>query len=281
MQVGDFDGSGTVDAADVDMISSYNEAGDYAAYFDMNADGQLDGRDVSIVARNLGEPATARDLQMAALWATTSPYRNIANAYAAGYEPFTPDLAGHGIHFANFDLIYSWGDRGFQPAAPEGLNYTADGELVAAFFYAPGAIDLADYGAPLPQNMFYQALPVPEPTFDGLMAHEWHQHIGPCFGGATQPVLGFDQCMAEQACYDVGGQLWSPQFHMLHVWMYEFNECGPFGGIDEDVSPTAPPEPNHGTCTFPDVVHCVVTGYHEDGTPMCADGSEGGGHGGH
>ena len=60
---------------------------------------------------------------------------------------------------------------------------------------------------------------------------------------------------------------------------YELNECGPFGGIDHDVSEDAPPEPNHGACDVADVVHCVVIGYHADGTPMCKE--SGGGHGGH
>jgi hypothetical protein len=259
MQVGDFDGDGVVGGPDVDMLSAHVEAGDYAAFFDMNVDGVLDGKDVSIVARNIGEAGTARDAQMAALWATVEPYRNINNAFAAGYVPFTPDLKGHGIHFANFDLIYSYADRGgFNADQPEGLNYTAQGELVAAFFYGLGAIDLYDYGyAPVPDT-YFQQFPPPHPTFDGLMPHAWHQHIGPCFGGATQPILGFDQCMTEQACYDVGGQLWSPQFHMLHVWLIELNECGPFGGIDEDISVNAPEEPHHGDCTLADVVPVVV-----------------------
>lgn len=280
LTMGDFDGNGIVDNADKAMLNDFRQSGDYAAYFDMNADGKLTGQDVSIVARNKGEAPTARDVEMTALWQAILPYRDIGAAMASGYVPFTPDLQGHGIHFANFGLIYSWNERGgWNAGQPEGLNYTDDGELVAAFYYAPAAIDLYDYGAPLPADMFFQEFAVP-PSFDGMADHEWHNHVGPCFGGATSPVPGFDQCTTEAYCTSVGGQLWSPKFHMLHVWMFEYNECGPFGGIDADISVDAPMEPNHGACDIEDIVHCVVTGWHPDGTPMCKE-SGGGGHGGH
>ena len=84
--------------------------------------------------------------------------------------------------------------------------------------------------------------------------------------------------MTNDECTAVGGQLWSAKFHMLHVWMFEHNECGPFGGIDEDISVGAPPEPNHMACDVEDVVHCVVEGFHPDGTPMCKVSDGGGGH---
>lgn len=259
MQVGDFDGSGVIDPADIEMISAYVEAGDYAAFFDMNADGALDGRDVSTVAARMGEAGTPRDAQMAALWATTEPYRDVREALAAGYEPFTPDLAGHGIHFANFGLINSWPGRGFQAGAPEGLNYTASGELVAAFYYAPGAFDLHEiYPDNYPADTYYKLLSVP-PSFDGVMAHEWHNHIGACFGGATSPVPGFDQCVPKATCLDqYGANLWADKFHMLHVWLFEYNECGAFAGIDTDVSPSAPEEPGHMACTLDDIVPIVI-----------------------
>lgn len=257
MQTGDFDGNGVVDNADKAMLLAYMNAGKYAAFFDMNADGKLTGLDVAAVAKNKGMAGSPRDAQMAALWANTQPYVDQSAAYAAGYVPFTPDLKGHGIHWANFGLINSWASHGFQAAQPEGLNYTADGELIAAFYYAPAAIDLYDYGyAPVPDT-YFQALHVP-PSFDGVGHHAWHNHVGACFAGASCPVPGFDQCMTEAACAAIGGQLWSAKFHMLHVWLYEFNECGPFAGIDEDVSVSAPHEPNHGDCNIQDVVPVVV-----------------------
>jgi len=264
MQVGDFDGDGRVRAADLHALLHVIAERDYAAFYDMNADGKLDWRDIAIVASNLGRPGTARDRQMAALWNATSPYRNIANAQAAGYIPFTPDLMGHGIHFANFNLIYSWAARSndggsyhFHPEQPEGLNYTADGRLVAAFYYEPGAVDLSTLDPSKPPYTYYKSLPV-MPSFDGVMADEWHHHIGACFGGATSPVPGFDQCMTKPACDAAGGTLWSPGFHMLHVWLFEYNACGPFAGIDEDISPMAPMEPHHGECTISDVVPVLI-----------------------
>src|SRR5574338_864433 len=48
MQVGDFDGDGTVTGADVDALSAFKDSGDYAAFYDMNADGKLDSKDVKI-----------------------------------------------------------------------------------------------------------------------------------------------------------------------------------------------------------------------------------------
>lgn len=284
MQVGDFDGDGRVRAADLHALLHFIAQRDYAAFYDMNADGKLDWRDIAVVAHNLGRAGTARDAQMAELWRVTSPYRDITKAQAAGYIPFTPDLMGHGIHFANFNLILSWGTRTgngaqFLAGQPEGLNYTEDGKLVAAFYYQPGAVDLATVPNALPPgsplNTFYKALPA-RPSFDGLMADHWHDHIGPCFGGATSPVPGFDQCMTLEECKGPGsvpfpadlggaaptggvyGQLWSPGFHMLHVWLFEYNACGPFAGIDEDVSPMAPMEPHHGECTISDVVPVLI-----------------------
>ena len=99
----------------------------------------------------------------------------------------------------------------------------------------------------------FQTLPPPM-SFDGVHSHHWHNHTGPCFGAATCPVPGFDQCMDEATCYSLGGQLWSPMFHMIHVWLFEFNECGPFAGIDDDISHMAPDEPNHMMCNTADVV---------------------------
>lgn len=257
MLSGDFDGDGTVTPDDLTMLNDFRESGDYAAYFDLDADGDLDGRDVAILARNMGDEAHPRDAQMAELWATTAPYRNIGAAYAAGYVPFTPDLQGHGIHFANFDLVYSWPDRGFQASAPEGLNYAADGTLLAAFYYAPGAADLAEVAPHVPPGQYYFRIPL-GPTFADMPLSAWHNHTGACFGGATSPVPGFDQCMTEAECAAVGGTLWSDVFHMLHVWMFEYNECGPFAGVDPDVSPHAPEEPSHMACTLEDIVPNVV-----------------------
>jgi len=282
MEVGDFDGDGRVTLKDLHELIHVTLSRDYAAFWDMNADGRLDGRDIAAVAHNLFRVGTPRDAQMAALWRTTSPYRNMANATAAGYVPFTPDLMGHGIHFANFNLILSWGARAsdggqyhFHADQPEGLNYTADGRLVAAFYYQPGAVDLSTVGQPVPPTTYYKALPV-RPSFDGVMEDNWHDHVGPCFGGATSPVPGFDQCMTLQECKGPGsvpfpaslggagptggvyGQLWSAGFHMLHVWLFEYNACGPFAGLDEEVSPMAPMEPNHEACMIQDVVPVLV-----------------------
>lgn len=277
---GDFDGDGRITPTDLQALNDFRQSGDYAAFFDMNADGALNGLDVSAVAGNMGRTSSRRDQQMAELWRTTSPYRDVRNARAAGYVPFTPDLMGHGMHWANFRLILSWGARTgngsrFLAGQPEGLNYTEDGRLVAAFYYQPGAVDLSTVGQPVPPTTYYKALPV-RPSLDGVILDNWHDHIGPCFGGATMPVPGFDQCMTLRECKGPGsvpfpaslggagptggvyGQLWSPGFHMLHVWMFEYNACGPFSGLDEEVSPMAPMEPNHEACTIADVVPVLV-----------------------
>lgn len=251
MQVGDFNGDGRISSADVNMLSEFKDSGQYAAFFDMNADGVLNGKDVSAVAKNMRRPGTVRDAQMAALWRTTAPYRDIRNAQADGYTPFTPDLMGHGIHYAKPGrILQRFGGAPWDAAKPEGLNYTADGRLVAAFYYAPGAIRLDDG--------HFQELASPA-SFDGIDDDMWHDHIGACFGRATSPLSGFNQCMTQSACLATPGPTptllsWSPGFHMLHVWLFEYNACGPFAGLDEDVSQMAPMEPNHGACTIADVV---------------------------
>lgn len=269
MQTGDFDGDGVVTPADLDMLNAYKDDGDYAAYFDMNADGRLTGRDVSIVARNMGDAGSARDAQMAQMWAGTEKYRNILVAIGDGFAPLTPDLQGHGIHFARLDLVFGWTDRGgFNAGEPEGLNYSESGELLAVFYYGLGATDLHNLAPHVPAGAALANIAPPN-GFAGGMSHDWHQHVGPCFGRFTAgyppaPVpggglTGFDQCLTEAECAAVPPipgqlQIWSAQFHMLHVWAYQFNECGVHAGINDAASPGAPEEPHHGECTIEDVV---------------------------
>lgn len=62
----------------------------------------------------------------------------LSEAIAAGYRPFTPEFKGHGIHLfdrSQFGGLLQAG-KNIDYAKPIGLNYDADGELLAGFYLA-------------------------------------------------------------------------------------------------------------------------------------------------
>lgn len=237
LDVADFDGNGVVDGQDVKLVTQAVNSGKYVAFYDRNADEKLDHRDIRATARQTGTESPKVDQQIASVFWATESYRNLQNAMQAGFIPFTQAFHGHGVHWANpYDGRF---DKNFQPAVPEGLNYSKDGELLAVFYY---------YG-----NFFSSAAPAPE-GFAGDEDH-WHTHIGSCFGGVdySDPTydpseLDYNQCMSPQECYAYTGStetIWTPKFYMLHLWLYDLNPCGRFAGTHPDAAVGEPDVPNH------------------------------------
>lgn len=280
LSVGDFDGDGVVGAPDVRLIARHLRERAYVAFFDLNADGSLDGRDVAQTARAMGDSSSFLDRQLASLFWATERYRDMQVAIAAGYRPFTQILHGHGVHLATLPI---WpGPGGLDPthenrlddhlevAAPEGLNYDENGELIAVFFYH--GIDVKDWvlanlvGDQAAVNaLFNQSVHLSSVSAatGGMLPHLfdspdalWHQHWGPCWDGLDYLQMAFDptivpqfsQPLFPQECAAQGQETgrrpgWIPAFNMLHVWLYKLNPCGIFAGTHPDVAVGFPEEP--------------------------------------
>lgn len=280
LSVGDFDGDGTVTHSDVSLISDQVESGEYVAFYDLNADGVLDGRDVSAAATAMGDASTTLDQQLAELFWSTEMYRDRNVAVAAGYRPFTQILHGHGGHYSKLPFVPSASggldpnyenilDGNLEIGAPEGLNYDENGELVAVFYYH--GINVKDWvfanqsgNAAWIQQLFGQSVQMGmHSAMSGGMhpmlyaSHEamWHQHWGGCWDGLDYIAMFFNPLIvpifnqplfpAECAARVTEGsrQGYLPAFNMLHVWLYKLNPCGTFAGTHPHLSMGYPEEP--------------------------------------
>jgi hypothetical protein len=221
LSVADFDGDGTVDTDDVTLISHQVGGDEYIAFFDRNADGQLDGRDVSDTARNRGAASTPLDRQLAALFWATEMYRDKNNAIAAGFRPFTQPLMGHGQHYARMPFrVTATGldptyvnnlDTVLHVEDPEGINYDENGNLVAVFYYhgvdiKRWVLDPSSRAALTQQsialtmeNMVTNGHITPGPGSTGhprhlFQSHDamWHYHWGPCWDNLDYARMSFD-----------------------------------------------------------------------------------------
>lgn len=277
---GDFDGDGIVTDLDLKLISNQVGSDEYVAFFDLNADGFLNGRDVSLAARAIGVSSTSLDQQFASLFWATERYRDVNNAIADGYRPFTQTVQGHGMHYAKLPFLAT--PSGLDPnyentldghvniAEPEGLNYDEHGNLVAVFYFH--GVDVRDWvianqvgDQPAIQAMFQQSVQTSSfsaasggiypPLYDSNEAI-WHQHWGPCWDGLDYLQMAFDptivpvfnQHVLPDECTfkgEISGrrQGWAPAFNMLHVWLYKLNPCGVFAGIHPHVAVGFPQEP--------------------------------------
>ncbi len=143
LSVTDFNGDGNVDNADVrDIIARYEavEGEDlYHPLYDTNVNGEIDNYDIENVIHALGEDVPLLDQQIAQVTQATMKYYGsggLENAIADGYLPGTPELMGHGIHYSNPTLTYEvWNLEELDIERPVGLNYDAEGNLLAVFYY--------------------------------------------------------------------------------------------------------------------------------------------------
>ncbi|QYF94437.1 hypothetical protein KY495_04255 [Massilia sp. PAMC28688] len=250
---GDFDGDGTVTRKDIQLLAEQIGKQQYIAFFDRNADHVLDQKDVAIATAEAGAASTQLDRELAAAYHGTKAYRQLSKATADGFVPWTEALYGHGAHYVQRPERGTL-DYTFNPAAPEGLNYDADGRLWAVFYYigpSPTRLDGTKYP---PGDRFKPFSQAPE-GFCGD-ADVWHHHAGGCFKGLNyeQPVmdparLSFREGLSPQQCLPgsavknglpvSSNAKWTPEFHMLHAWIYELNPCGTFAGTHPDLAKNA------------------------------------------
>ncbi len=113
----------TVSVQTTDVVISASDAGYYTNF--------LTGAGASsLLEKQLGE-VFDNTLQFAGA-------SGLSNAIAAGFRPFTPEFQGHGIHLfdrGQFGGLLQAG-KNIDHAQPIGLNYDADGELLAGFYLA-------------------------------------------------------------------------------------------------------------------------------------------------
>lgn len=250
--VGDFDGDGTVTESDVQALRDEIEQDRYAAFHDLNADGRLDEADVERARAEIGTESSEIDRQLASAFEETRAYRDIGAAIADGYGPGTQSFHGHGAHWFRHPSTGAL-DYGFDPGAPEGLNYDAQRNLWAVFYYVGESPRRQDGSRFPPGHDFRPMMEAPE-GFAGAQ-DTWHFHAGACFEGLDyqNPTLNpedldFTEGLSPSEClpktesgeFDTSSTKWTPKFYMLHAWIYELNPCGTFAGAHPRLAPQSP-----------------------------------------
>ena len=238
LSVGDFNGDTIVDGADLAELAERIVRRDKVAFFDMNADRRVDTDDLLLVARQVGARSTPLDQELAAVFRATERYRDIRNAIADGFVPATESFIGHGVHWVRNEDA----DSRFDLTRPEGLNYSEDGELLATFY------------AVLPGE------PAPAEPPPGLTGDEaWHYHTNACFHGFDPEdpsydwrTLHFEECVPEKECT---AEVWLEKFYMLHLWLFDLNRCGVFGGVNPGIETGVDPSTAATRCPGNDTPH--------------------------
>ncbi len=181
----------------------------------------------------------------------------LANAIADGYIPLTPELQGHGIHYYNPTLADEVGNlEELDIERPVGLNYDAEGNLLAVFYIRTPQTQEATPENPLAELLIDPADDFHPSSFDNLPTGAWHTHQSTWFtgvGNLNSESVYFEEDVPFEAIVsrlqDTNFQLfpesdkgYSPKFWMMHGWFHSFNSAGTFAITNPDVAPYAPQE---------------------------------------
>ena len=265
LSVADFNGDGKVNIADIQDISSRKNSADgddlYHPLYDLDVDGDIDRHDIIMAVRTKGEDVPLLDRQIAQATQATMKYYGpdgLEQALADGYLPFTQEVKGHGIHYFNFTLATEVGTlEELAIERPVGLNYDAEGNLLAVFY-----IRVPDTQEVTPENPFgdlfvNSADDFPPSSFDTLTADDWHNHQNFWMAGLgslnSESVYGFEEFVPIEATIsrlqNINFQLfpesdifYSPKMWMIHGWFHSLNPAGTFANLDPDVGIYAPEE---------------------------------------
>lgn len=212
LSVADFTGDGLVDNRDLLLLGRVIQNDRYVAFYDRNADGHINARDLDLANQDLGKVSSGLDQDIARVYWGTTRYRNLGQAALDGYEPTTQVVAGHGRHWMEASLMKDATYPALpQLSAPAGLNYDEEGTLQAVFWGQPTAFPV---GSLPPPQIFSQA-------------QMWHGHNQACITnyGLIKQVK-YTENIDPAQCDRIGGE--SGTFYMLHLWLYRLNPDGAF-----------------------------------------------------
>lgn len=277
LTVPDFNGSGRVNWEDVLQIEAALLEGKYYAFYDRNADGLFNRDDVNATWAGYGAYSTVVDRELAAFfqrfgWLQSQP-RSVIEGVILRWQLFTPALAGHGEHWVQMlrAMPAFEPDGVADPTMAQGLNLDTVRDEVVGLFWGEAATPLFEDPSD-PSGLSTLGWPEGTAWFDKRVQafadtpsqftsspHEfWHTHAGLCL---TEPEPGnfvINQYMSNAECQALPNI--NPQFvgfdenfnpiyaniwvnvWMLHMWMFDLNPNGFFGGTHPDADPQAPPE---------------------------------------
>ena len=266
LSVADFNGDGSVDFTDIkDIILRYNSVDGEDGYhplYDLNADRRIDSTDITKAIKTLGEEVPLLDRQIAQATQATMKYygpNGLENAIADGYFPSTQEAIGHGTHYGNFSIfLETKNSEQVDITRPVGLNYDAEGNLIAVYYLREPLTKEATPENPLAPLMVDQANDYPpSSSFDTLSAEDWHAHESfwiTNFGNLdNSEYVYFEEDVpvnmiasrieeAEFKFFPESDKFYSPKVWMLHGWFHSFNPDGTFAITNPNVAPYAPQE---------------------------------------
>jgi len=279
----DFDGSGVVDKKDIKLIKKVLKRKLYYAFYDINADGKFNEKDVKAAKQHLGTASSSVDREMAKLFHQVKQFGIVDSTIelnAMGQVLFADSLAGHGQHWINLVGRDAAAGRGISKFyRPEGLNIPEKGNQVAGLFWAQAAIPVFANGAtdyPTPGGAWMVSRVVAfsgsPPKFTSSASELWHTHAGLCFTadistGKEVIILNqhtsFMECQILPTSRKLGktssGTPINPWINvwMLHVWMFDLNPNGIFANTHPCLDPNAPSENviNRGRVVPPFFLH--------------------------
>ncbi len=266
----DVDGSGTVDKSDVKLMKKVLKRKKYVAFYDLNADGKFNKKDVEMAKQDLGNVSTPLDRDMAKLFHQVKQFGVVDTTIelkAMGQLKFADSLAGHGQHWINLKGRDAAVGRGLSEFyRPEGTNVPEKGDQVAGLFWAQAAIPVFENGAtdyPTPGGAWMTSRVIafagnpPDFTSANSAIEIWHKHPGLCItvedvDGTEKLVLNqqttFLQCQLMPSIRKLGktanGTEINPWVNMwmFHVWMFDLNPNGIFANTHPCIDPDAPSE---------------------------------------
>ncbi len=261
--VADVNADGVVDGNDLVETVQVVIGGGYYALYDRNGDGALTAMDVVKVAQDIGKTSTTVDQQIGMAYHRFIHFQEVQNTWVELYpefQPFTSPVAGHGVHWANRDAMLSI--SGFQPTSferEESINVPADGSKPWAMFWGEAATPVFEGGAmdyPMPggewETQRVIAFSDRPPKFTADPKEHWHTHAGLCsvVNAAGQVEIHqyttYAECQAYPSLFptdpiDGDGNAWN-NLWMVHLWLFNLNPRGIWGGTHPCLDPWAPSE---------------------------------------
>lgn len=260
LSTADFNGDGIVDKLDKLLVTKAVDRDLYIAFYDINADGELDKKDIEQTEEASGMPSSILDRQKSFLFHQVKQFQHVdskAELNAMLFRQGTGALAGHGEHWQNeISYLTLIGQETPNPMRAEGLNVDKDTGKVHALFWGKAALPVFANGATdfpkIPgdwMNSQVIAFADNAPRFTNSTDEVWHTHAGLCSTAeATENGVKlhlnqhttFLECQALPSIWKTPENPYNGWFNiwMIHAWMFDLNPNGFFAGthpcLDQD-----------------------------------------------